>query len=139
MKNKETIIIEVFINASIEKVWDYWTNPKHIKTWCFASEDWHSTRAENDLKVGGKFLTRMEAKDGSFGFDFEGIYDSIQTYKNMIYTLLDDRKVTVDFEKTENGVKIIENFEEESENTLELQKQGWQAILNNFKTYVENN
>jgi uncharacterized protein YndB with AHSA1/START domain len=138
MKLKETITVEILVKASIEKVWQFWTKPEHITKWNHASEDWHTTRAENDLKIGGKFLSRMEAKDGSFGFDFEGIYDSIITNEKISYTLLDDRKVTITFLQIENGVQITETFEAENENSLELQKFGWQAILNNFKNYIEN-
>ena len=139
MKVKENITIEAHVNAPIEKIWELWTKPEHIKKWNNASDDWHTTRAENDLRIGGKFLSRMEAKDGSFGFDFEGIYDDVTTNQKISYTLLDDRKVDITFLQTENGVKITETFEAENENSLELQKQGWQAILNNFKNYVENN
>ena len=137
MKTKETITVETLVNASIEKVWTFWTKPEHITKWNAASDDWHTTRAENDLRIGGKFLSRMEAKDGSFGFDFEGIYDAIIINKKISYTLLDDRKVTITFSPTENGVQVTETFEAETENTLELQKFGWQAILTNFKNYVE--
>jgi uncharacterized protein YndB with AHSA1/START domain len=139
MKVKENITIEALVNAPIEKIWEFWTKPEHITKWNNASDDWHTTRAENDLRIGGKFLSRMEAKDGSFGFDFEGIYDDVTTNQKISYTLLDDRKVDITFLQTENGVKITETFEAENENSLELQKQGWQAILNNFKYYVENN
>jgi uncharacterized protein YndB with AHSA1/START domain len=137
MTLKETITVETLVQAPIDKVWEFWTKPEHITQWNHASEDWHTTRAENDLRIGGKFLSRMEAKDGSFGFDFEGIYDSIITNEKISYTLLDDRKVTITFLSTENGVQIIETFEAENENSLELQKVGWQAILKNFKNYVE--
>lgn len=137
MENINFITVETLVNASIEKIWQFWTKPEHITQWNNASEDWHTTRAENDLRIGGKFLSRMEAKDGSFGFDFEGIYDTILINEKISYTLLDDRKVTVLFSQSENGVKITETFEAENENSIELQRQGWQAILNNFKTYVE--
>lgn len=139
MKTKETITVETLVNAPVEKVWEFWTKPEHITKWNAASDDWHTTRAENNLRIGGKFLSRMEAKDGSFGFDFEGIYTDVITHGKISYTLLDDRKVTITFTQTKNGVQIIETFEAETENTLELQKLGWQAILNNFKKYVENN
>lgn len=137
MTLKESITIETLVNAPIEKVWEFWTKPEHITLWNHASGDWHTTRAENDLRIGGKFLSRMEAKDGSFGFDFEGIYDNIIINEIISYTLLDDRKVTITFLSTENGVQITETFEAETENTLELQKMGWQAILNNFKNCTE--
>jgi uncharacterized protein YndB with AHSA1/START domain len=137
MKTKETITVETFVNAPIEKVWLFWTKPEHIIKWNSASEDWHTTRAENDLRIGGKFLSRMEAKDKSFGFDFEGIYTDVITNEKISYTLLDDRKVTITFSQIENKVQIKETFEAETENTLEWQKLGWQAILNNFKRYIE--
>ncbi len=137
MKTKEKIIIKILINSSIERVWEFWTKPEHIIKWNYASEDWHTTKAENDLRVGGKFLTRMEAKDGSFGFDLEGIYDEIKDNEKLDYTLLDDRKVLIYFLQSKDGVEIIQNFEAEKENSIELQKQGWQAILNNFKAYAE--
>ena len=139
MKTKETITVETLVNASIEKVWTIWTIPEHITKWNAASDDWHTTRAENDLRIGGKFLSRMEAKDGSFGFDFEGVYTDVIINGKISYTLLDDRKVTITFSQTENGIQITETFEAENQNPLELQKLGWQAILNNFKNYVENN
>lgn len=137
MKNKTTITLEIHVKASIEKVWEFWTKPEHITKWNAASEDWQTTRAVNDLTIGGKFLSRMEAKDGSFGFDFEGIYDEVLTNEEISYTLLDDRKVTITFLQTGNKVKITETFEAENENSIQLQKLGWQAILNNFKKYVE--
>jgi len=137
MNTQKIITVETLINAPIEKVWEFWTKPEHVTKWNHASEDWHTTRAENDLRIGGKFLFRMEAKDGSFGFDLQGIYDNIITHKEISYTLLDDRIVTILFSQTENGIQIMETFEAETENSLELQKFGWQAILNNFKTYVE--
>lgn len=137
MKNKTTITLEIHVKASIEKVWGFWTKPEHITKWNAASEDWQTTRAVNDLTIGGKFLSRMEAKDGSFGFDFEGIYGEVLTNEEISYTLLDDRKVTITFLQTGNKVKITETFEAENENSIQLQKLGWQAILNNFKKYVE--
>jgi len=137
MKPIETITVETLVNAIIEKVWEFWTKPEHITKWNHASDDWHTPRAENDLQIGGKFLSRMEAKDGRFGFDFEGIYDEVLTNEKISYTLLDDRKVSITFLPTENGVQVTETFEAETMNTLELQKMGWQAILNNFKKYVE--
>ena len=139
MTTKETITVETLIKAPIEKVWQFWTTPEHITKWNNASEDWHTTRAENDLEPGGKFLSRMEAKDGSFGFDFEGIYTDVITHEKISYTTLDDRKVAITFSQTKNGIQITETFEAENENPLEMQKLGWQAILNNFKNYTEKN
>ncbi|POY40905.1 polyketide cyclase [Flavobacterium alvei] len=137
MTAKKTITVETLIKAPIEKIWEFWTNPEDITKWCTASEDWHTTRAENNLKTGGKFLTRMEAKDGSFGFDFEGIYTDVITNEKIGYTTLDDRKVDITFSQTESGIQITETFEAENENPIEMQKMGWQAILNNFKNYTE--
>ncbi len=131
------ITIETTVNAPIEKVWQYWTTPEYITQWNAASEDWHTTKAENDLKVGGKFSSRMEAKDGSFGFDFGGTYTEVVPQQKVAYTLDDDRKVSITFTQTPDGVKVVENFEAETQNTEELQRTGWQAILDNFKKYTE--
>jgi uncharacterized protein YndB with AHSA1/START domain len=139
MENKTKITITTALNEPIEKVWDYFTNPIHIIKWNHASDDWHSTKAINDLRVGGKFEYRMEAKDGSFGFDFFGFYDKIIDFKLIEYTLGDDRKVSINFTNDGNEVFIEEIFEAESENPIELQKTGWQAILDNFKNYTSSN
>ena len=130
------IIIETSIDASIEKVWDCWTNPKHIINWNSASEDWHTTKSENDLRIGGKFTSRMEAKDGSMGFDFEGTYTDIQVHQKIV-SQLGDRKVCTEFIATDQQVRVVEAFDPESQNSLERQKMGWQAILDNFKKYVQ--
>lgn len=132
------ITIETTINAPIEKVWNYFTNPEHIMKWNHASDDWHTTSATNDLRVGGKLFSRMEAKDGSFGFDFEGTYTEVEENKKLAYTL-GERKVSVDFSETENGVQVVQTFDPEEENPREMQEQGWHAILTNFKNYVEQN
>jgi uncharacterized protein YndB with AHSA1/START domain len=131
------ITIEANINAPVEKVWKLWTTPEDIIQWNAASEDWHTTRAENDLKSGGKFLSRMEAKDGSFGFDFGGTYDEVKPHNLIAYTLDDDRKVKVSFAPAGNGTKVTSIFEPEKTNPIELQRGGWQAILDNFKKYAE--
>lgn len=136
-KNKLKITVQTIINVPIEMVWKCWTNPKDIIIWNTASDDWHTVKAENELKPGGKFSSRMEAKDGSFGFDFYGIYDKIQNHQLIEYTLGDNRKVSITFSLEGDQTKVIETFEAENENSLELQKNGWQAILNNFKKYVE--
>lgn len=131
------ITIEINVNAPIDTVWDTWTNPKHVVKWNHASDDWHSPSARNDLKLGGRFIYRMEAKDGSFGFDFSGTYLEIKE-KSLILTRLDDnRLVRSEFIQQNGFVRIVENFEAEDENTLELQRQGWFAILNNYKNYTE--
>jgi uncharacterized protein YndB with AHSA1/START domain len=141
MKSEEKTIISVQakINASIETIWKCWTTPEDIFKWNNASDDWHTTRAENDLRVGGKFNYRMEAKDGSFGFDFEGIYEIVSINKQIEYTLGDGRKVKVVFTKVDNKTEVIETFEGESVNSIEMQRGGWQAILDNFKKYAEAN
>lgn len=131
------ITIEATINADIEKVWKIWTDPEHIVKWNAASDDWHTTKAENDLKPGGKFSSRMEAKDGSFGFDFEGIYDVVEKYKQIAYTMSDGRTVDTYFTKEGNATKVVSTFDAETENPVEMQRDGWHAILNNFKKYVE--
>lgn len=136
--SKTVITIEAIVNSQIDKIWKFWTSPEHIVKWNHASDDWHTTAATNDLKVGGKFSSRMEAKDGSFGFDFWGTYDEIILNKKIAYTLGDERKVNVTFTKKDNGVEIISKFEAENENPVEMQKEGWQMILNNFKKYAEN-
>lgn len=138
-KNKTSITVEAKVNAAIEKVWKLWTMPEHITKWNNASDDWHTTKAENDLRPGGKFTSRMEAKDKSVGFDFGGTYDQVVPNKHISYTLEDDRKVKIDFISNGNETKVVETFEAETENKVELQKSGWQAILNNFKKYVEAN
>jgi uncharacterized protein YndB with AHSA1/START domain len=137
MEQKQKITIKTIINSSIEAVWRCWTEPEHIKKWNNASEDWHTTVAENDLRTGGKFLSRMEAKDGSFGFDFGGIYDEVKLHDVIAYTLDDERKVSITFISHENKTEVTETFEAESENSIEMQQNGWQSILDNFKRYTE--
>ena len=131
------ITVESTINASIEKIWDAWTNPIHIKNWCFASDDWYVPAAENDLRVGGKFWTVMSAKDSSSSFNFEGTYTAVIKHTIIEYQISDGRMVYITFFDLLNGVKITESFEPESINSEELQRQGWQAIIDNFKKYVE--
>jgi uncharacterized protein YndB with AHSA1/START domain len=136
---KKAITVVTLIKAPIEKVWRSWTEPTHITRWNFASNDWWAPRATNDLTKGGKFSFRMEAKDGSFGFDLEGVYDRVEIQKRIDYTLSDGRKVMVEFVGDGSTCKIVEEFEAETENSEELQRAGWQAILDNFKKYVEEN
>ncbi len=136
---KTTITVETTVNAPVQKVWEFWTGPEHIVKWNNASDDWHTPRAENDLRVGGKFWSRMEAKDGSFGFDFGGIYDEVTTNEVIAYTIDDGRKVKITFSPSGNETRIVETFEAESMNSIELQRTGWQAILDNFKKYAESN
>lgn len=132
-----TITIETTISAPIEKVWACFTLPEHITLWNNASPDWHTPHAEVDLKVGGKFLSRMEAKDGSFGFDFFGTYDEVQINQLIAYTMGDNRKVIVYFSSNGDQTHIKEDFEAENTNPVDMQRGGWQAILDNFKGYVE--
>jgi uncharacterized protein YndB with AHSA1/START domain len=131
------LTVQVTLHSTIQTVWDYWTLPLHIMQWYQASADWHAPYAENDVKTGGKFKTAMAAKDGSMSFDFEGIYTNVELFKVIEYVLADDRKVKIEFITEGNSVRLIEHFTPENENTLELQQTGWQAILNNFKTYLE--
>jgi uncharacterized protein YndB with AHSA1/START domain len=138
MENKQRITVAAIVNVPIEAVWDCWTNPKHITKWNNASDDWHTPHAENDLRIGGKFLSRMESIDGSMGFDFIGTYEEVVEYKMIAYTMEDARKVEIAF-VSEDGktTKVTEAFDPENENTPELQQTGWQAILDNFKKYAE--
>lgn len=131
------ITVEVKMIAPIEKVWAFFTEPNHISNWYFASDDWHAPKAENDLQVGGKFLFRMESKDGSFGFDFNGIYDTVELKKRIEYKIEGGREVKILFASNAGITTVTEIFEPENENSIELQQSGWQAILNNFKKYVE--
>lgn len=137
--NKTKITVEATVNAPVEKVWQYWSSPEHITRWNHASDDWHSPRAENDLRQGGKFSSRMEAKDGSFGFDFGGVYDEVKTNEVIAYTMDDGRKVQVLFSGQGNETKVQETFEAEDTHSIEMQGEGWQAILDNFKRYTESN
>lgn len=134
---KTVITIETTVNAPVSKVWSVWTEPDHIKKWNSASDDWHTTSSENDVRVGGKFSSRMEAKDGSFGFDFGGIYDEVKENELLAYTLGDERKVRVIFADNGDNTVISESFEAEETNPVEMQRGGWQAILDNFKKYTE--
>ena len=133
----EQIEVKSIINAPISHVWDYWTLPNHIVNWNFASNDWHCPKAENNLIIGGEFHYLMEAKDGSFSFDFWGTYVNFGVEKNIEILLGDGRKVTVLFEFSDNKTIITEKFDPETVNPVELQKAGWQMILDNFKLYVE--
>ncbi|HVS92465.1 MAG TPA: SRPBCC family protein [Mucilaginibacter sp.] len=135
--DKILVTIEATVNAPVEKVWELWNDPKHVTQWNHASDDWHSPSAENDLRAGGKFLYRMEAKDGSFGFDFGGTYDEVVPEELIAYTIGDGRKAKVLFEGKGDTTDIISTFEAEGTNPVEMQRGGWQAILNNFKKYAE--
>ena len=138
-QEKTMITVQNTINAPVQKVWDYWTKPEHITQWNHASDDWHSPHAENDLRVGGTFSARMEAKDGSMGFDFGGVYDEVNPTQYIEYTLGDGRKVKTNFTSQGDKTEVVESFEAENTNSVEMQKAGWQAILDNFKKYTESN
>lgn len=137
METFKKITVSTTIQAPVEKVWKLWTEPTHITKWSNASDDWHTPFAENDLRAGGNFLSRMEAKDGSFGFDFSGTYDEVKLHEVIAYTMSDGRKVKITFKGQESETEVIETFDAESTNSIELQQQGWQAILDNFKKYSE--
>lgn len=137
--SKTKIEVEAIVNADNKKVWEYWTSPKHITKWNFATDDWQCPKAENDLKVGGKYSARMEAKDGSFGFDFEAIYDDVVDQKKLSYTMPDGRQAITNFENVGGKTKVTTVFDAENQNPVEMQKGGWQAIMNNFKKYAESN
>jgi len=138
-KERTKITVETTVNAPIEKVWGYFTKPEHITKWNNASDDRHTPNASNDLRVGGNFVYRMEAKDGSFGFDFGGVYESVDQNEYIEYTIGDGRNVKVNFTAQGNKTDVVETFEAEEINSIELQKGGWQAILDNFKKYTESN
>jgi uncharacterized protein YndB with AHSA1/START domain len=132
------ITVSAAIHAPIEKVWECWTLPGHITKWNFASGDWHCPTAANDLRIGGKYAARMEAKDGSAGFNFEAVYSKVLPQKELAYTMEDGRQASTIFETNGAGTLIKTTFDAETENPVEMQEQGWQMILNNFKKYVEN-
>lgn len=131
------ITVETTVNTPVEKVWESWTEPHHITKWNNASDDWHTPWAKADFREGGSFTARMEAKDGSIGFDFGGVYDVIRPNEYIEYTIGDGRKVQVTFTKQGNATKVVETFEAENTHPVEFQKGGWQAILDNFKKYTE--
>ena len=138
MENSK-IKVEALISALPQKVWTYYTQPEHITKWNFASDDWHCPRATNDLRPGGKYSARMEAKDGSFGFDFVATYDDVVTEKKVSYTMEDGRNATTEFQGLGDKTKVTTTFDAEKQNPTEMQRDGWQAILNNFKSYTERN
>ena len=132
-----TITVETTLNKPVESVWKIWTTPADIMQWNNPFHDWHSPRVENDLKQGGSFFYRMEAKDGSAGFDHRGKYDKVINNQLIEYTVSDGRKSIIEFVSNGDTTLLIETFEPEKINPLEMQKGGWQAILNNFKKYTE--
>jgi uncharacterized protein YndB with AHSA1/START domain len=131
------IVIQVVINAPAEQAWKLYTEPEHIMKWNSASGDWHTPKAENDLRIGGKFFSRMEAKDGSTGFDFSGTYDHVKANELIEYTMSDGRKAKTTFAENDGKTEITITFDAESTNSIEVQRNGWQAILDSFKKYVD--
>jgi uncharacterized protein YndB with AHSA1/START domain len=131
------ITVAAVVKAPVEKVWDCFTLPEHITQWNFAVPEWHCPSATNDLRTGGRFSSRMEARDGSMGFDFSGVYTEVRPQQHIAYTMDDGRKATVDFTPAGTTTKVTTSFEAESQNPVEMQQGGWQAILDNFKRYAE--
>ena len=133
----ERIQIEALVDRPPADVWALWNEPEHITNWNFASDDWCCPSAENDLRVGGRLCYRMEAKDGSFGFDFEGVYDEVVDYARIAFTMPDGRQVQTTFEAAAESTRVATEFDAEAENPADMQRDGWQAILDNFKHYAE--
>lgn len=138
-KEKTSITVDTMVKASVEKVWKYWNEPEHIKSWAFAMDTWHVPYADNDLRTNGKFKTTMAAKDGSVSFDFEGVYTNVENNKRIEYTMADGRTVKVLFDSKGNETKVTETFDAEEVHSIDQQRMGWQTILENFKKYTENN
>ena len=136
---KTVITVAATVNATVEKVWNCFTQPQHIIQWNHASDDWHCPKAENDLRIGGKFSSTMAAKDGSFSFDFWGVYDDVLENELIMYTMGDGRTAKITFASNGDITEVVTDFEAEQENSVELQQGGWQMILNNFKKYTESN
>ena len=137
MNQAQEIQIQTVIQRPVAEVWTYWTEPEHIKAWNAASDDWHTTEATNDVQAGGRFSSHMAAKDGSMGFDFSGVYQEVILYEKLASTLDDGRNVTVRFTANGEETEVVETFEAESMNPPEMQQAGWQAILDRFKAYAE--
>lgn len=136
-ENKTALTVQTTVKAPAEKVWAFWTEPAHITQWCQASDDWHAPAAENDLREGGRFSTTMAARDGSMSFDFDGVYTAVEPHRFIAYTITDGRKVQIAFTEKNGETGIMETFEAEDTFPPEVQQGGWQAILDNFKKYVE--
>ncbi len=137
--NTSTVTVQATVNAPVEKVWKYWNEPEQITQWCSPSPDWHAPRAENDLRTGGAFTTRMEARDGSFGFDFVGIYDEVRPNEYISYTMSDGRTTKITFTAKGDQTEVVETFDPENQNPIDMQRAGWQTILDNFKKHTEEN
>ncbi|WP_297332981.1 SRPBCC family protein [Flavobacterium sp.] len=137
--NTEKITVTATVDADAAKAWQCYTQPEHITQWNFASDDWQCPWAENDMKPGGKYIARMEAKDGSMGFDFEAVYDEVNPGESFTYTMPDGRRVDVTFTENKNVTDVTVVFDPENIHPVDFQKAGWQAILDNYKKYTENN
>ena len=137
MSTMTRITVSALVNKPVADVWNTWTDPKHIMQWNAATDDWHCPNATNDLRTGGKFSSTMAARDGSFSFDFEGVYDDVQTHKRLAYTMADGRTCEILFTEENGGTRVVESFDAESQNPVEMQRGGWQAILDRFKAYAE--
>lgn len=136
---KTSITVQTQVNAPVSKVWSYWSDPKHITKWNSASDDWHTPYAENDLRTNGKFKSTMAARDGSMSFDFEGVYNNVIPHQLIEYSMSDGRKVKVTFTARGAETHVVETFDAEGTHSIEMQRGGWQAILDNFKKYTESN
>jgi len=134
---KKFITVDTIVNAPVAKVWEAWSKPEHITQWCAASDDWHAPAATNDLREGGSFSTTMAAKDGSFSFDFGGVYDVVRLNELIEYTMGDGRRVEIVFTSEGDQTRVVETFEAETQHSPDMQRSGWQAILDNFKKYTE--
>lgn len=139
MTTTTRITITTHVNEPVAHVWKIWTEPAHIMQWNAASDDWHCPKAGNDLRVGGAFSSTMAARDGSFSFDFEGVYDDVQPHKRIAYTMSDGRTCEILFEERDGGTLVTESFDAETQNPVEMQRAGWQAILDRFKAHAEAN
>ncbi|WP_136637158.1 SRPBCC family protein [Pseudooceanicola onchidii] len=135
--SQQTITIDTIVDVPSEIAWDRFTEPGHITQWNFASDDWQCPRAENDLRVGGTYTARMEAKDGSFGFDFTAVYDDVQPLRRLSYVMEDGRRVVTTFTPEGLATRVTTTFDAESENDVEMQRAGWQAILDSYRRHVE--
>ena len=137
MSTPTRITVSALVNKPVADVWNTWTDPKHIIQWNAANDDWHCPKATNDLRTGGKFSSTMAARDGSFSFDFEGVYDDVQPHKRIAYTMADGRTCEILFSSENGGTRVVESFDAETQNPVEMQRTGWQAILDRFKAYAE--
>ena len=135
--NKTTITVETTVNQPVAEVWERWTQPEHITHWNFASDDWCCPAAVNKVQPGERFSWRMEARDGSVGFDFSGVYNQVKPHEQLVYTMDDGRQATIDFTDLGDQTRVTETFEAEGTHSIEMQRGGWQAILDNFRKYAE--